>query len=191
MTEQPRLHHLLDRARRGVILPAEGEQLAVLVGEMEAENDQLRDALAHCRHKPRVTELEAAIEQAELDAEQQARHFKTLSGERESYRQAWKDEQKHRATAEAEVARLTAGQCTCSLAMCEQHHAQPVATCPYPRCLAAQKRATEQHPFEQHPDAPASTHVCRCGKWPDHHIHTSNTTTCGCDTCRATETNHA
>ncbi|MGW9238151.1 hypothetical protein ACWGRL_05345 [[Kitasatospora] papulosa] len=36
MTTQPeRLHHLLDRARRGVILPAEGEALAVLVGELE------------------------------------------------------------------------------------------------------------------------------------------------------------
>ncbi|NEC17935.1 hypothetical protein [Streptomyces parvus] len=38
MTTQPeRLHHLLDRARRGVILPAEGEALAVLVGELEAD----------------------------------------------------------------------------------------------------------------------------------------------------------
>ncbi|GGS41368.1 hypothetical protein F2B00_22195 [Streptomyces parvus] len=38
MTTQPeRLHHLLDRARRGVILPAEGEQLAGIVGEMEAD----------------------------------------------------------------------------------------------------------------------------------------------------------
>ncbi|MFI7890930.1 hypothetical protein ACIFUY_06655 [Streptomyces sp. CACIS-1.16CA] len=38
MTTQPqRLHHLLDRARRGVILPAEGEQLAEMVGQMEAD----------------------------------------------------------------------------------------------------------------------------------------------------------
>ncbi|MFF2731821.1 hypothetical protein ACFVS9_28420 [Streptomyces sp. NPDC058008] len=36
MTTQPdRLHHLLDRARRGVLLPAEAEQLAALVGEVE------------------------------------------------------------------------------------------------------------------------------------------------------------
>ncbi|MBT3077596.1 MULTISPECIES: hypothetical protein [Streptomyces] len=56
------------------------------------------------------------LEQADLDAEQQARHFRTICGERESYRQAWKHEQKHRATAEArvreleaEVARLTPG----------------------------------------------------------------------------------
>ncbi|MFT9821202.1 hypothetical protein [Lysinibacillus sp. NPDC056185] len=51
-------------------------------------------------------QAEAALEQAELDAEQQARHFRTLSGERESYRQAWKDEQKRRATAEAAIERV-------------------------------------------------------------------------------------
>lgn len=140
---EDRLRHLLDRARHGVILPAEGEQLAGLVGELErerdtldavclsnkrayvgavqavrtaeariaeleAENATLRDALAHCPHKPRITELEAVIEQAELDAEQQDRHFRTICGERESYRQAWKDEQKQRATAEARVRELEA-----------------------------------------------------------------------------------
>ncbi|WP_327333695.1 hypothetical protein [Streptomyces anulatus] len=84
------------------------------------------------------------LEQADLDAEQQARHFRTICGERESYRQAWKHEQKHRAIAEArvreltaDVARLAAGQCTDQRAMCEQHHAPPVAGCPYPRCRAA------------------------------------------------------
>ncbi|NEB83949.1 hypothetical protein G3I43_07120 [Streptomyces anulatus] len=40
----------------------------------------------------------------------------------------------------ADNARLTAGQCTDSRAMCEQHHAPPVDGCPYPRCRAA--RAT-------------------------------------------------
>ncbi|MFE5958933.1 hypothetical protein [Streptomyces rubiginosohelvolus] len=40
MTTQPeRLHHLLDRARRGVILPAEGDTLAGLVGELEQQLD--------------------------------------------------------------------------------------------------------------------------------------------------------
>ncbi|MER6191799.1 hypothetical protein [Streptomyces cyaneofuscatus] len=43
-------------------------------------------------------------------------------------------------TLAAEVARLTAGQCTHALAICEQHHTTPVAGCPYPRCVAA--RAT-------------------------------------------------
>lgn len=38
---------------------------------------------------------------------------------------------------EAEVARLTAGQCLDSRAMCEQRHLPPVAGCPYPRCQAA------------------------------------------------------
>ncbi|ONI48652.1 MULTISPECIES: hypothetical protein [unclassified Streptomyces] len=43
-----------------------------------------------------------------------------------------------RATAlAAEVHRLTAGQCTHTRGMCEQHHAVPVAGCPYPRCRAA------------------------------------------------------
>ncbi|MFD3999899.1 hypothetical protein [Streptomyces rubiginosohelvolus] len=40
MTTHPqpeRLHHLLDRARRGVILPAEGEQLAEMVGELKVD----------------------------------------------------------------------------------------------------------------------------------------------------------
>lgn len=40
----------------------------------------------------------------------------------------------------AERDRLTAGQCTHALATCEQHHATPVAGCPYPRCRAARNR---------------------------------------------------
>ncbi|WP_031095548.1 hypothetical protein [Streptomyces sp. NRRL S-15] len=64
MTEQDRLNHLLDRLRRGVLLPAEGEQLAGLVAELEAENARLRDGLAHCRHKPRITELEQQLDDA-------------------------------------------------------------------------------------------------------------------------------
>ncbi|MBV7671400.1 hypothetical protein STHAL_18280 [Streptomyces halstedii] len=66
-----------------------------------------------------LDQLYDQLEQAELDAEQQDRHFRTICGERESYRQAWKDEQKQRATAEARVreleatvARLTAAQPT-------------------------------------------------------------------------------
>ncbi|CAM5263403.1 hypothetical protein [Streptomyces badius] len=46
MTTQPeRLHHLLDRARRGVILPAEGEQLAEMVGELEADNARYEEVV--------------------------------------------------------------------------------------------------------------------------------------------------
>ncbi|MFJ3083094.1 hypothetical protein ACIPJG_25525 [Streptomyces halstedii] len=44
MTAQPeRLHHLLDRARRGVLLPAEAEQLAGLVGELEKAEARVRE----------------------------------------------------------------------------------------------------------------------------------------------------
>ncbi|MFZ4264484.1 hypothetical protein [Streptomyces arboris] len=40
MTTQPEpVHHLLDRLLRGVILPAEGEQLAALVQELEQRAD--------------------------------------------------------------------------------------------------------------------------------------------------------
>ncbi|MFE6931782.1 hypothetical protein ACFVDT_07095 [Streptomyces sp. NPDC057699] len=38
---------------------------------------------------------------------------------------------------------LVAGQCTDSRRMCEQHHAVPVAACPYPRCSAARKREAD------------------------------------------------
>ncbi|SCD61652.1 hypothetical protein [Streptomyces sp. PpalLS-921] len=55
-----------------------------------------------------LDQLYGQLEQAELDAEQQDRHFRTICGERESYRQAWKDEQKRRATAEARVRELEA-----------------------------------------------------------------------------------
>lgn len=45
MTTQPeRLHHLLDRARRGVILPAEGEALAELVGAREERLNDWKQA---------------------------------------------------------------------------------------------------------------------------------------------------
>lgn len=69
MTTQPEpVHHLLDRLLRGVILPEEGEALAELVAELEAENSTLRDWLAHCPHKPRIAALEQRV--AELTAEE-------------------------------------------------------------------------------------------------------------------------
>ncbi|MFE9286648.1 hypothetical protein [Streptomyces olivaceus] len=46
------------------------------------------------------------IEQAEADAELHARNTETVARERESYRAAWKDEQRRRAEAEAELKRL-------------------------------------------------------------------------------------
>lgn len=38
---------------------------------------------------------------------------------------------------------LTAGQCTHTLAVCQQHHRVPVDGCPYPRCVAARKREAD------------------------------------------------
>ncbi|MEV7895295.1 hypothetical protein [Streptomyces cyaneofuscatus] len=111
MTTQPpeaeRLQHLLDRLLRGVLLPAEREQLAVLVRELEAR--------AH---------TEAAVARGNLGV---AKDFMAATNAAEARIRDLK----------AEVARLTAGQCTHALAMCEQHHAKPVAGCPYPRCRAA------------------------------------------------------
>lgn len=40
---------------------------------------------------------------------------------------------------------------------------------------------TGTHDFEQNPHAPSTVQVCRCGKWPDHHIHTDDPLRCSCD----------
>lgn len=63
MTTQPRLHHLLDRLLRGVLLPEEREQLAGLVRELERRADT-SDAVAegNLRH---VKQLIPAVQQAE------------------------------------------------------------------------------------------------------------------------------
>ncbi|MET9055236.1 hypothetical protein ABZW50_29225 [Streptomyces bacillaris] len=77
MTTQPdRIHHLLDRLLRGVILPAEAEQLAGAVRLLQARvNDQdgaasvavsavrlMNEAGAHRdRAEARVRELEAQV----------------------------------------------------------------------------------------------------------------------------------
>ncbi|RLV66323.1 integral membrane sensor signal transduction histidine kinase [Streptomyces sp. CBMAI 2042] len=110
MTTQPpeaeRLHHLLDRLLRGVLLPEEREQLAVLVRELEADLHRYEEVVV------------GDLNEANIGLQR-------------------------------EVARLTAGQCTHALAVCEQHHAVPVAGCPYPRCRAArgdQPTATPRAP---------------------------------------------
>ncbi|MEV3946999.1 hypothetical protein AB0K57_04955 [Streptomyces halstedii] len=46
---------------------------------------------------------------------------------------------------EAEVARLTAGQCVDSRRMCDLHHQQPVTGCPYPRCLTSRDQTPPTH----------------------------------------------
>lgn len=47
MTTQPELDHLLDRATRNVLLPAEGDRLRQLVGHLVA--GQCTDQLAVCQ----------------------------------------------------------------------------------------------------------------------------------------------
>lgn len=109
-TQPERLHHLLDRARRGVILPEEAEQLAALVRELERQADASNIvAKGNLQH---VKQLIPAVRAAEARVRE----------------------------LEADNARLTAGQCLDSRAMCEKHHAPPVAGCPYPRCRAARDR---------------------------------------------------
>ncbi|MGC5534275.1 hypothetical protein [Streptomyces sp. SR-10] len=130
MTAQPeRLHHLLDRARRGVILPAEGEALAQLVSELERRADT-SDAVAkgNLQH---VKQLIPAVQQAEARARE-------LEADNARYEEVVGELNEANTSLQRDVARLTAGQCTDSRAMCEKHHQPPVDGCPYPRCRAAQ-----------------------------------------------------
>ncbi|MFE3004222.1 MULTISPECIES: helix-turn-helix transcriptional regulator [unclassified Streptomyces] len=97
---------------------------------------------------PAIEELAAERDaaRARLDYHEQSL-LPDLRRRAESDRQAIGRWRARAETAEARVteletdnARLTAGQCLDSRAMCEQHHLPPVAGCPYPRCRAA--RAT-------------------------------------------------
>ena len=174
-----RLHRLLDRARRGLILPTEGEQLARLVGELEksaainAEVDARADeqlnsctevaqyykALAERtqawgeQHRDRANRYRTRTEtvRAELTAlnsETAGLNPYAMAGRRDAVariRAALQSvshdtpvpDDPRVAELEAEVARLTAGQCTHTLHMCQQHHTAPVDGCPYPKCIKA------------------------------------------------------
>ncbi|MEU0157956.1 hypothetical protein ABZ154_03685 [Streptomyces sp. NPDC006261] len=73
MTTQPeRLHHLLDRARRGVILPAEGEQLAEMVGLLVAAQCTDRRDICDRYHLPPVAGCPYPRCRAALGREQRA-----------------------------------------------------------------------------------------------------------------------
>lgn len=48
-----------------------------------------------------------------------------------------------RARMEQRVTELTAGQCTHTRRMCDLHHREPVADCPYPRCIAARTQEAD------------------------------------------------
>ncbi|MFC8704133.1 hypothetical protein ACFUIV_18355 [Streptomyces anulatus] len=130
MTGQPeRIHHLLDRLLRGVLLPEEREQLAALVRELERRADVsdivAKGNLQHVKQLiPAVRAAEARVRELEAD---NARYEEVVVG----------DLNEANIGLQREVARLTAGQCLDSRAMCEKHHLPPVAGCPYPRCRAA------------------------------------------------------
>lgn len=76
---------------------------ALCAGDVDALADAVAAALlpATTRH-----DTDERIEQAEADAELHARNAETVARERESYRAAWKDEQRRRAEAEVELKRL-------------------------------------------------------------------------------------
>lgn len=122
VTTQPDpVHHLLDRLLRGVILPEEAEQLAALVRAREERLALLENG---------ARERSALLEEAR-DALEAAGINEAHGGE------SWPRLVPAIEELAADNARLTAGQCIDSRAMCEQHHAPPVAGCPYPRCRAA------------------------------------------------------
>lgn len=131
MTTQPqRLHHLLDRLLRGVLLPEEAEQLAALVRAREERLALLENG---------ARERSALLEEAR-DALENAGINEAHGGE------SWPRLVPAIEELVADRDRLTAGQCTHALAICEQHHTVPVAGCPYPRCRAARGDQTAPAP---------------------------------------------
>lgn len=216
MTTQPqRIHHLLDRLLRGVLLPEEAEQLAGAVRILQARvNDQdgaasvavsavrlmnqagaqrdraearaaelqqqlatARDTTQRLNYRAQRAEsknatFERAVSQWDvsergtyiphaslraigiaatgtdiLGSVRHLKHFQRVEQAEARVRELEADmvtlRDAHGAVtgqcraAEAQVRELAAGQCTHSLATCEQHHTVPVAGCPYPRCRAA------------------------------------------------------
>lgn len=96
-----------------------------------------------------LDQLYERAEKTELDAEQQDRHFRTICGERESYRQAWKDEQKQRATAEARVRELEAAAAPTRSALRDRYTAAITTAYPDLRYVAedlADKLCTVREP---------------------------------------------
>ncbi|MFD5875669.1 hypothetical protein [Streptomyces sp. NPDC060322] len=100
MSEQPRLHHLLDRLRRGVLLEAEAEALAVLVGELAADIARYEEAVGELNEANTTLQRDAANLQSELNTQRwyAEDRLRTVRLQRQRAE-----------TAEAEVARLTAG----------------------------------------------------------------------------------
>lgn len=67
MSDEQRLRHLLDRARRGVILPAEGEQLVELVGGMEADLHRYEEVVGELNEANTGLQRDAANLQRDLN----------------------------------------------------------------------------------------------------------------------------
>lgn len=128
---EARLNHLIDRARRGRLLHEEADrfttELRDLVRRLEDEEDATRHLLTQRQ------EMAAERHTWQERGDQAERMARDLAPQVERLTTAYVE-------LTTEVERLTAGQCTHTRAICEQHHAKPVAGCPYPRCAAARGR---------------------------------------------------
>jgi len=118
MTEQPRLpsdvvearlNHLIDRSRRGALLPEEADRFTTELRDLVRRLENTEDEVAHVK----------LLVAASSEPGHAVRRVVQL---------------------EAEVTRLTAGQCTHTRAMCDLHHARPVDGCPYPKCKTAREQ---------------------------------------------------
>ncbi|WP_329308380.1 hypothetical protein [Streptomyces microflavus] len=97
--------------------------------QLYADLDRVRNAWQESRARwwkanARIDELDARVRELEAEVH---RYEEVVVG----------DLNEANIGLQREVARLTAGQCLDSRAMCEKHHLPPVAGCPYPRCRAA------------------------------------------------------
>ncbi|MFD3640990.1 hypothetical protein [Streptomyces griseus] len=176
MTGQPtELDHLLDRAERGVLLPDEAARLRTLVGHLVAA--QCTDQLAVCttHHLPPVAGCPYPRCRAARQRDQRA---PTAPAEHCGH-QPSEVFTGHRPGQYSECVLRPGHQGSHA----DQHGMRWWLTTEQPRAGLVEDGL---HLFEQNPAAPANVRVCRCGKWPDHHLHTGTTAPCNCDTCRPT-----
>ncbi|GAA2946442.1 hypothetical protein GCM10020227_11650 [Streptomyces flavovirens] len=139
---------------------------AVIVAILVDISMYLRDIEAGRRHTPASQHLANALAAVRPDAEAAVNRSACIAA----------DYLERALTAEATIDRV------------RQLHSQAPDDTQGPTWAGlelALARPTERptHPFEQHPAA-ETVRVCRCGKWSDHHVHTGDRITCGCDTCR-------
>ncbi|MGQ4351963.1 hypothetical protein [Streptomyces drozdowiczii] len=128
MTDRDQLHHLANRARRGVLLPEEGALLADAITALE---QQLTDQASSDDVARRAAQAIAGM----------GADIRAIRAERDRYRNAWKSA-RHRAAptpgtvtiTQARHQHLVAGQCTDRHDTHRLHHTEPVTGCPYPGC---------------------------------------------------------